>query len=170
MITSASNKSIKNVQALLSKAKERKKQGVFVVEGPKIIRVEAMHRVADIYGPLPYSQAMKGGSSVPYDDLKTLYETFIQELNESVDALTTFVDEGKASSERLQKFDIVCGSDHKQWIRFANTLRLRLAMRISMVEPELAKRTAEAAVNHKYGVLVAGNILKRSKVDGLISM
>ena len=123
----------------------------------KIIRVEAMHRVADIYGPLPYSQAMKGGSSVPYDDLKTLYETFIQELNESVDALTTFVDEGKASSERLQKFDIVCGSDHKQWIRFANTLRLRLAMRISMVEPELAKRTAEAAVNHKYGVLVAGN-------------
>ena len=27
----------------------------------KIIRVEAMHRVADIYGPLPYSQAMKGG-------------------------------------------------------------------------------------------------------------
>ena len=36
MITSASNKSIKNVQALLSKAKERKKQGVFVVEGPKM--------------------------------------------------------------------------------------------------------------------------------------
>ena len=29
-------KSIKNVQALLSKAKERKKQGVFVVEGPKM--------------------------------------------------------------------------------------------------------------------------------------
>lgn len=36
MITSASNKSIKNVQALLSKAKERKKQGVFVVESPKM--------------------------------------------------------------------------------------------------------------------------------------
>ena len=36
MITSVSNKSIKNVQALLSKVKERKKQGVFVVEGPKM--------------------------------------------------------------------------------------------------------------------------------------
>ena len=36
MITSASNKNIKNVQVLLSKAKERKKQGVFVVEGPKM--------------------------------------------------------------------------------------------------------------------------------------
>ncbi|RHJ90840.1 SusD/RagB family nutrient-binding outer membrane lipoprotein [Parabacteroides bouchesdurhonensis] len=123
----------------------------------KIIRVEGMHRVADTYGPVPYSQAMKGGTDIPYDDLKTLYETFIKELNESVDALTSFVDEGKASASRLQKFDIVCGADHKQWIRFANTLRLRLAMRIAMVEPELAKTTAEAAVNHKYGVLVAGN-------------
>ena len=122
----------------------------------KIIRVEGMHRVVDTYGPVPYSKAMQGGSSVPYDDVKTLYETFIQELGESVDMLTQFVDAGKAKPERLQKFDIVCGSDHVQWIRFANTLRLRLAMRISVVEPALAKATAEAAVNHKYGVLEAG--------------
>lgn len=123
----------------------------------KIIRVEAMHRVADIYGPIPYTQAMKGGTQVPYDDLETIYKTFLKELEESVDALTQFVDEGKANASRLTKFDIVCGADHKQWIRFANTLRLRLAMRIVKVEPELARQTAEAAVNHKYGVLVAGN-------------
>lgn len=123
----------------------------------KIIRVEAMHRVVDIYGPVPYTQAMQGGSSVPYDDVETLYKTFIQELGESVDALTTFVDEGKADGARISTFDIVCGADHTQWIRFANTLRLRLAMRIAMVAPDLAKSTAEAAVNHKYGVLVAGN-------------
>ena len=123
----------------------------------KIIRVEGMHRVVDTYGPIPYSKAMQGGSGVPYDDVKTLYETFIQELGESVDQLTAFVDGGKANSERLQSFDIVCGADHVQWIRFANTLRLRLAMRISVVAPDLAKKTAEAAVNHKYGVLEAGN-------------
>lgn len=123
----------------------------------KIIRVEAMHRVADIYGPVPYSKAMQGGDAVPYDDLETLYKTFIEELGECVDGLTAFVDEGKADANRISEFDIVCGADHKQWIRFANTLRLRLAMRISVVEPALAKATAEAAVNHKYGVLVAGN-------------
>lgn len=122
----------------------------------KIIRVEGMHRIVDTYGPLPYSKAMQGGSIVSYDDVQTLYKTFIQELGESIDMLTTFVDEGKASAERLEKFDIVCGKDHKQWIRFANTLRLRLAMRISVVEPELAKQTAEAAVHHKYGVLEEG--------------
>lgn len=123
----------------------------------KIIRVEAMHRVADIYGPIPYTKTMQGGTSVPYDDLETLYKTFLKELEESVNDLTTFVDAGSADPKRLSKFDIVCGADHKQWIRFANTLRLRLAMRIVKVEPELAKQTAEAAVNQKYGVLVAGN-------------
>lgn len=123
----------------------------------KIIRVEAMHRVTDIYGPIPYTQAMQGGVSVPYDSQEQLYTTFLQELEESVNNLTSFVDAGEASPSRLSDFDIVCGADHKQWIRFANTLRLRLAMRISVVKPDLAKSTAEAAVNHKYGVLVAGN-------------
>lgn len=123
----------------------------------KIIRVEAMHRVADIYGPIPYTKAMQGGQAVPYDDLATVYKTFLAELEESVNDLTTFVEGPDADPSRISSFDIVCGADYKQWIRFANSLRLRLAMRIAMVEPQLAKTTAEAAVNHKYGVLVAGN-------------
>ena len=123
----------------------------------KIIRVQAMHRVADIYGPLPYTRAMQGGDAIPYDDLETLYRTFLQELEESVNDLTTFVDTQGAEPSRLTSFDIVCKADHVQWIRFANSLRLRLAMRIVKVEPQLAKATAEAAVNHKYGVLNAGD-------------
>ena len=123
----------------------------------KIIRVEGMHRVADIYGPLPYTRAMQGGDTVPYDDLETIYKTFLTELEESVNSLTTFVDTEGADASRLTSFDIVNKADHKQWIRFANSLRLRLAMRIVNVEPALAKSTAEAAVSHKYGVLKAGN-------------
>lgn len=123
----------------------------------KIVRVQAMHRVADIYGPLPYTRAMQGGDAVPYDDLETIYKTFLKELEESVNDLTTFVDTKGADAGRLTSFDIVCKADHKQWIRFANSLRLRLAMRIVKVEPALAKATAEAAVGHKYGVLKAGD-------------
>lgn len=123
----------------------------------KIIRVAGIHKVVDIYGPTPYSQAMQGGASVPYDDVETLYTTFLSELEEAVNDLTTLVDSGEAESSRLAAFDKVCGQDFKQWIRFANTLRLRLAMRMAVVKPDLAKSTAEAAVNHKYGVLVAGN-------------
>lgn len=123
----------------------------------KIIRVQGMHRVADIYGAIPYTQAMQGGASVPYDSMETLYTTFLSELEEAVNDLTSLVDAGEAEAGRISSFDLVCRGDFTQWIRFANTLRLRLAMRISVVMPDLAKSTAEAAVNHKYGVLVAGN-------------
>jgi hypothetical protein len=124
----------------------------------KIVRVEAMHRVSDIYGPIPYSEAMKGGDGVPYDSQEVLYKTFLNELEESVNALTDFVDNNPAAAgKRMASFDIINKGDNILWIRFANSLRLRLAMRIVKVEPGLAKATAEAAVNHKYGVLTAAD-------------
>jgi hypothetical protein len=120
----------------------------------KIVRVTAMQRVTDIYGPIPYTQAMKGGESVPYDSQETLYKTFLQELAESVDSLTAFVDtHPAAASKRMAGYDIIGRGDNVLWIRFANSLRLRMAMRIVKVNPTLAKATAEAAVSHKYGVL-----------------
>lgn len=123
----------------------------------KIIRVAGMHRVADCFGPIPFSQAMQGGMSVPYDDLETLYTTFVNDLEEAVDDLTDYIDAGKADPARYNSFDVVCGGDLKQWVRFANTLRLRLAIRMAVVKPELAKSVAESAVHHSLGVLNAGN-------------
>jgi len=126
------------------------------VSTAKILRVAALHRVSDIYGPLPYSKAMQGGDSVPYDDQETLYKTFLQELEESVNDLTTFIDTHPAAqSNRMAEFDVINNGDNILWLRFANSLRLRLAMRIVKVDPALAKATAEAAVNHKYGVLTS---------------
>lgn len=120
----------------------------------KIIRVAAMHRVSDIYGPVPYSKAMQGGQSVPYDSQESVYNQFFAELEESVNALTDFVDNNPAAEEqRIKPFDQMCGGDYVRWIRFANTLRLRLAMRIVKVDAAKAKQIAEAAVSHKYGVL-----------------
>lgn len=124
----------------------------------KIIRVAAMHRVSDIYGPLPYSKAMQGGQSVPYDSQESLYDQFFAELEESVNALTDFVDNDPAAAEqRIVQFDQMCEGDYVRWIRFANTLRLRLAMRIVKVSPEKAKTIAEAAVSQKYGVLTSSD-------------
>ncbi|MEG1748844.1 MAG: SusD/RagB family nutrient-binding outer membrane lipoprotein [Tannerellaceae bacterium] len=123
----------------------------------KIIRVMGIHRVTDIYGPIPYSKAMQGGASVPYDSQESIYMAFLAELDQAIKELTDFVDSGQALPSRISEFDIVCRADHKQWIRFANTLRLRLAMRLAVVKPDVAKTNAEAAVSHKYGVLAAGN-------------
>lgn len=53
----------------------------------------------------------------------------------------------------MQPYDLVYGGDYKEWIKFANSLKLRLAMRIAMVNPTLAKTEAEAAVNDPGGLI-----------------
>lgn len=132
----------------------------------KIIRVAAIHRVSDMYGPLPYSKAMKGGTVVGYDSQEQLYKTFLEELTESVNALTTFVDANGDQPGRIT-FDVMCGQSHTRWIRFANTLRLRLAMRMVKVDPATAKKEAEAAVSQKYGVLTSADANIEVKDKGL---
>ena len=121
----------------------------------KIIRVAGVHRTTDVYGPIPYSKAMQGGQSVAYDSQEDIYKSFFLDLTESVDNLTAFMQtpEAAITPTRINSFDIMCGGSYVQWIRFANTLRLRLAMRIVKVDPALAKAEAEAATTQKYGVL-----------------
>ena len=49
MITSAANKKVKNIASLLSRSRERKKQGVFVVEGIKMFAEAPIDRILEIY-------------------------------------------------------------------------------------------------------------------------
>lgn len=125
----------------------------------KIIRVAGMVHVTDTYGPVPYSKAMQGGQSVPYDSQEEVYNSFFRELKESVDSLSLFLEtpEAKQTPTRITSFDLMCGGNYTLWIRFANTLRLRLATRIVKVNPGMAQTEAEAAVNNAYGVLTSAD-------------
>lgn len=136
----------------------------------KIIRVAGMNHVTDTYGPVPYTNAIEGAvNTVPYDSQEAIYHAFFSQLKEAVDSLTLFMDtpEAKTVPTRISSFDEMCNGNYGLWIRFANTLRLRLAMRIVKVEPELARQEAEAAVNHPYGVLVSGDANIEVKKEGL---
>ena len=116
----------------------------------EIVKVEAMHKATDMYGPLPY---LKFGLTNPvhYDSQQAIYESFFKELDHAIDILVKF-DQANPSSKALVKFDLIFNSNIPNWIRFANSLKLRLAMRISAVYED-AQKIAEAAVAHPYGVI-----------------
>jgi hypothetical protein len=119
-----------------------------------IIKVMAAHRLTDIFGPVPYTQL--GTSTSPaFDSQETLYKTFFSELKTAVDILTAAEDaDPSIDQKKLAPYDCSSlGGDFKHWVQLANTLRLRLAIRVSEVDGGLAKIEGEAAVNHKYGVL-----------------
>ena len=123
----------------------------------KILRVAGVSKVVDTYGPIPYSKAMQGGLVVEYDTEETIYKSFFEDLADATQRLTAFIQKNGDVASRLS-FDLMCGKSHTTWLQFANTLRLRLAMRVVKVAPDLAKKEAEAAVANPYGLLEKVNI------------
>lgn len=100
----------------------------------------AFHRVTDYWGPIPYFNVGQGGLSVPYDPQDKIYDDFFKRLSAAVAIL-----EGKRSETPFGSYDLLYNGDVNKWIKFANTLRLRLAIRISKVDPARAKTEGEAA-------------------------
>ena len=111
-----------------------------------IMMVYSTHRVTDYWGPIPYSKAGIPGLVVEYDSQKDIYYDLFVKLTDAVATL-----EEMKGQNVFGSYDIIYGGNVEQWIKFANTLRLRLAIRISKVDPTKAKAEAEAA--YQAGVL-----------------
>lgn len=116
-----------------------------------ILKVEAMHRVSDVFGPIVYTNFGDLDNAGVYDSQEEAYDAFFADLDTAVDNLMADID-----SPRFSAFDLAYGGDYSKWVRFANSLRLRLAIRISKVAPEKAKLQGEKALSHPLGVM-AGN-------------
>lgn len=111
----------------------------------QIIKVEAMHRITDIYGPLPYLKFGHGGITTPYDSQEVIYDSFFEDLDGAIKFLTDYIAK-YPKAKPLNKYDMVYGGDFTKWLKFANSLKLRLAMRIVYANEAKAKQYAEEAV------------------------
>ena len=119
-----------------------------------IIKVLGMNRITDMYGPIPYTR-FGTTTKVPYDSQKDVYYKFFEELDTAIKTLTSY--DEKNTARYMEKYDYIFSGNVKKWIKFANTLRLRLAMRISNVDPTKAKTEAEAAINHGSGLMASAD-------------
>jgi hypothetical protein len=115
----------------------------------KLLRVLVMSKATAIYGPLIYSQYGTAGSTVLYDKESDLYNTFFAQLD-------TIQADFKANSSYagFKKFDASYGGDIASWLKLTNSLRLRLAIRISKVAPALAKAQGEKALSDAAGLII----------------
>jgi len=132
-----------------------------------ILKVEGMHRVTDVYGPTPYSQFGSAAFYIPYDSQQSIYSRFFLELDTAVNTLTTYV-KANPGAKPFAPFDFIYGGDYTQWLKFANTLRLRLAMRLAYIDPTTAQAQAEKACADPNGLLSAvADDAKLNMVNGL---
>ncbi|MEX2574140.1 MAG: SusD/RagB family nutrient-binding outer membrane lipoprotein [Balneolaceae bacterium] len=115
----------------------------------KVWKVQMFHRITDYWGPIIYSEYGSGETSVKYDSQESIYKDFFKVLDEAVTVLDQY-----SGDLVFPSSDLVYEGNAHQWLVFANSLRLRLAMRISYVEPELAQQEAEKAINAPGGVMM----------------
>ena len=117
----------------------------------QILKISAWHKATDMFGPIPYKEAGKGLITVPYDSQEEVYKTMFKELSDAIEVLTKYADNG--NSKLLPNADAVYAGDVHKWVVYANSLMLRLAMRVYYADAALSKQYALQAVNHSYGVM-----------------
>ena len=115
----------------------QEKENKFQYAVADVMAVLSYSILTDAYGSIPYFEGGFGNSDVlspVYDTQDVIYEDMLRRLKADVDSLKTSED-GKV---RLAGQDPVFQNSADRWTRFANSLRLRLAMRIRHVAPEMA--------------------------------
>lgn len=110
----------------------------------RIMRAYVMHRMTDLYGDIPYFQAGQPSEySYPvYDPQRDIYMDLLKELNEAQAAL-----DGMGTAP-MGAHDVYYQGDTEKWRKFANSLMLRIAMRMTKVEPETAQQWVQTAVSN----------------------
>ena len=107
----------------------------------RLWRVHLFQRLTDLYGDAPWFEAGKGfieqNFQPSYDTQDVIYADLLKEVQEAVAAFD-------GSSNGVQG-DVIFGGDLDKWRKFGNSLRLRLAMRLSNVDPATAQSEAAAA-------------------------
>jgi hypothetical protein len=93
----------------------------------KIMKVYIFQVLVDCYGNVPYSQALKGSAAdqilkPAYDDQKAIYEDLVIQL----DAAMELINSTPGDAEEVGDYDIVYHGDMSLWLKFANTLKLRI--------------------------------------------
>lgn len=117
-----------------------------------ILKVETFDRVTDKYGPIAYSKAGLSVVSTPYDSQEDVYNQFFSELDTAAANLQTFIS-ANPGKKPFAAYDLVYGGDYTEWLKFANSLRLRLAMHLTKIAPSTAQTQAEKALAAPGGLL-----------------
>jgi len=109
----------------------------------RIFKAFMFQRMTDMYGDCPYSQAgqgyLSGITSPVYDKQQAIYNDLLNELSDAASKLNVSVN-------TVKEADLVYAGDAAKWKRFAYSEMVRVAMRLSKVDPTTAQKWVQAAV------------------------
>lgn len=149
-------RAMENEQESLDEANRTLNEGY--VAAARVLSVYLGIYATDMYGAIPYVEACKaayGGTLIPaYDDVESLYDLWLNDLDASI---ATFASNGIVMKAEQ---DVVYGGGDagiKKWAKFANSLKLRIAVRLLAQNETKAKEVASAVATAQCGYIDALN-------------
>ena len=131
----------------LAKYKAEAKGDSVLAGAAMILSVKLWQELVDVFGNIPYSQAFRNNeyTQPDYDKGVDIYNSLLKKLDTAVSYMN------KTAKSSFASVDVVTHGNQSRWIKFANTLRLRLLIRQSQIAgfnpaTELAKITANGGV------------------------
>ncbi len=112
----------------------------------KILKAFYFQYIVDLYGDAPYSEAFQGTKNLfpKYDDAQEIYMSLINSLDEAMAMMSN-------ESEDFSGSDITFNGDMSRWRAFANTVKLRMLVRLILKAESDA--TLGTFVNAKFAEL-----------------
>lgn len=94
----------------------------------RIMKAHNFQILVDVYGNVPYTQALKGsGNPTPaYDNGIDIYKNLFRELDAAIALIKAANTSASGPNKNIATNDIIFNGDKGKWVRFANTLKLRL--------------------------------------------
>ena len=120
----------------------------------QLMRIFATLRLNECYGPVPSSRIIDSYEGVAYDKEEHLFNYLFEDLDVVIDELKAAAVTNSVVSS-LAPGDFVYQGDISKWVKFANTLKLRMSIKIANANPSLAKQKAEEAVNDAVGFIAS---------------
>jgi hypothetical protein len=140
--TNAYPKEVNEIISVITTIKDDPAQ-TNLLAASRIWKAYIFSRLTDLYGDIPYSQAGKGYTDAiykpVYDMQQNIYADLLKELDESANSFD-------ASKTTFGAADLIYNGNITQWKKFAYSLMLRLAMRMTKVDPANAETWAKKAV------------------------
>lgn len=149
----------REMEKLLGDVDEINKYGYeLILNLGKAITIHETQKATDLWGDLPYSEAgfarnADGQVLFPaYDSQESIYVSMLADLKSIADFLNTYeassYDQKSSFDNILKKQDFMFGGDIAKWKKFVNSLRLRVAIRMSNVKEAEAKTAIQEILNN----------------------
>lgn len=116
----------------------------------QVLKISAWHKALESFGPIPYTHAGEPTMYIPFDSEETVYRTMFEDLTAAIAELTNNANNGV---KIMSDYDAVYAGDATKWVKYANSLMLRLAIRVRFADETLAKTYAKQALEHPIGVM-----------------